>query len=67
MKTLGQPISIQNTDQPYWLVSMAFPSNDEHIAFTVQVPRGNFPVEKLDQEALKRAAELIQALLDAHR
>lgn len=73
MKLLGQPFTIQNTDEG-WLVNwpnavMHGDANNpiETISFTVALPRSaNLSIAEVQTFALKRAQELLQTVI-AHQ
>ena len=66
MKTIGGPVSIQNTDAGHWLVTCdpALTSTDgEHMAFTVAVPRQpNLTVGNLQLAAVRQALARLQSI-----
>lgn len=73
MELLGQPFTIQNTSQG-WLVDWpqavmhgtADDPSRERVSFTVLIPRNaSLTIEQVQTFALKRAEELLQAMIRA--
>lgn len=67
MKHIGEPFSIQNTDQGWlvtWRNAVTSGTKDnqyEQVSFTVLIPRtANLSISEVQTFALKRAVELLQ-------
>lgn len=60
MELLNPTLTIQNTDQPWWLVRMQHRVSDcESIDITLKVPRTAGPVHALQAQLMKQAADLL--------
>lgn len=66
MNFLGQPVVVQNTDGPNWLVtwnSALTHAEHESVSFTVAVPRrAELTIAEVQRYAIKRAIQLLQDL-----
>lgn len=70
MENLGQPFSIQNTTEGWqvtWLDAVKHGTEfetRERVSFTVLIPRrANLTIEEVQTFAVKRAMEVLQALV----
>lgn len=64
MEIIGTPLTIQNTDGMHWLIT--WPdclAGLENVSFTVAVPRGELTIGEIEQQAIRRAIELLQMVL----
>jgi hypothetical protein len=66
MELINPRLTVQNTDQPFWLVRMEHKLSDsEHIDVQLKVPRSDAPVADLQATLIQQAMRLLQAILDA--
>lgn len=67
METLNPKITIQNTDQPWWLVRMEHAVSDcEHIDVQLKVARLPIAVPEMQRQVLRQSIALMQRMLDGN-
>lgn len=66
MKLINPLLTVQNTDQAYWLVRMQHQvSENEHIDVELKVKRSDVPVSELQMQLLRQARDLLDKMLSS--